>query len=519
MKTILSKVHYIITLLGTRPEWFLILLLLANVWLIFSLDFYQTLDGPAHFYNSKIIGSLLQNHPEISKWYQLNTGIVPNYTSYGLLMLLSAIFSSSLANKIVILLLTSVPPLLGFSLFKKRFSNGSFWALFLVPMSFTSALQMGFFNFSLGVIALLFYLFFLFKKDLFKPINIVWNFLFTLILLYTHAYVFVMGLFCLVGTVITSSLASPFHWKSLFQSKYLYLFGLSAVPSVVLFVIFNWQHPSFDEQYLDVAVLVEQLVNFTSIVSHHTAEETPFTRVVFFLLLGAVVLKFLSAFGLKNSAFSARDYVFLVVILLLIIFYFTTPDYVGYAGFLSRRHQWYIVFFMLLFLVSFQLPNVVKVAVGIALVFIHVELLQIISKYQQPFQDMSQELFEAAEHVPENAVIYPFHYHSAYEASHASNILGWQKNVIILDNYEANMDYFPVMWRSADMPAIEKRNWCHTSAQFPGYPKTSSAQKVTPIYFAYSNDVERWDTLCPTVFTEAKILYQGNHVLMFQENN
>lgn len=519
MKTILSKLHHIITLLGTRPEWFLIAMIAANAWLIFSLDFYQTLDGPAHFYNSKIIVALLQNHPEISEWYQLNTGIVPNYTSYGLLILLTSLFSSSLANKLVILLLTSVPPILGFFLFKKRFSNGSFWALFLVPMAFTSALQMGFFNFSLGVIALLFYLFFLFKKDLFRPINLVINLLFTLILLYTHAYVFVMGLFCLVGTVISSSLTVPFNLKSIFQSKYVYLFGLSAVPSVVLFIIFNWQHPSFDEQYLDFAVLVDELVNFTSIVSHHTAEETPFTRLIFILLSGSVIVKLFSIFRLKSSSLSAKDYLFLAVILLLIIFYFTTPDYVGYAGFLSRRHQWYIVFFMLLFLVSFQLPNVVKVAVSITLVVIHVELLLIINKYQQPFQKMSYELFEAAQQVPENAVIYPFHYHSAYEASHASNILGWQKNVIILDNYEANMDYFPVMWRSTDMPAITKRNWCHTSAQFPGYPKTTSAQKVTPIYFAYSNDIERWDTLCPTVFTETEILYQGNHVLMFQEKN
>jgi hypothetical protein len=488
----------------------------VNGFLIFSLDHYQTLDGPAHFYNAHLILALLNDQPFLQDWFQLNSGIVPNYSIYLFIMALNALFEGPTANKILVFLLTSLPGVLGYFVFKKSIFKENSLALFFFPMAFTSALQMGFFNFSLGVIALLFYLLFLFQRKLFTPINVFWNFLFAFVLLYTHAYVFVMAMFCLVGTVITSTLKNHSSIRSIFQNKYLYFFGLSAVPAAAIFILFTLDHPSFNEQYIPFSELLERLFNFSALVSHHSFYETPYTRGVLLILIALLGFNFFKVFGLRMISFSKEAVVFAIVIFLLLIFYFFTPDSVGYAGFLSRRHQWYIVFFLVLLLATLPISKPIKTIIGFLLIYIHIQLLLVIHHYQQPFQAMNNDLFEVSEIIPENTVVYPFHFSSAYEAGHASNVLGWNRNLVILDNYEAGMDYFPIMWNTESMPQVTLPNWCDERGQHPGFPKTESKLQVTPIFMAYSNKKENWDTLCPAVFQNSLVVYKSDHILLFE---
>lgn len=516
MAHILLKIQAIANFIGGRIWLLAALMLLSNAILIFSLDFYQTLDGPAHFYNTNLILALLDGNSTIENWYQLNSEIVPNYTSYLLISVLNSFFSTAIANKILVFLLASLPGVLGFILFRKYVFKDSVWALFLFPMGFTSALQMGFFNFSLGVITLLVYLFFLFRENLLKPVNLFWNALFCFLLLYTHAYVFAVAMLLLAGTVIVRILKSSNTLKSLFQNGYLYGFGLSAVPAAVTFVRFALNHPSFNEVYLPWSQLVEQLVNFSAIVSHHSYFETPYTRSITLLVIGLIALRMLKVYGLRMAQLEKQDVAFLLIALLLLVLYFFTPDSVGYAGFLSRRHQWYFVFLLILFLATGQLSKPLKALLGIALVYIHIQLLLVINEYQQPFQALNTDFLKLETVIPDHAVIYPLDFSSAYEAGHASNILGSNRNIVLLDNYEASMDYFPVIWNRSSLPAVSLQNWCNEEAKHPSFPKVDSKLRVVPTYLAYSNDEENWEELCPAAFQNAKVIFKSKHILLFE---
>ena len=516
MAHILLKIQAIANFIGGRIWLLAALMLLSNAILIFSLDFYQTLDGPAHFYNAHLILTLLDGNSPIENWYQLNHEIVPNYTSYLLISTLNGLFSTAIANNLLVFLLASLPGILGLILFRKSVFKDSVWALFLFPMGFTSALQMGFFNFSLGVITLLLYLFFLFRKNLFRPANLFWNALFGFLLLYTHAYVFVIAMLLLAGTVIVRILKPSKTLTSLFQNGYLYGFGLSAVPAGLVFILFALNHPSFNEVYLTWTELIEQLVNFSAIVSHHSYFETPYTRAILLLVIGLMGFRLVKIYGLRMAELKKQDVAFLFIALLLLVFYFFTPDSVGYAGFLSRRHQWYFVFLLILFLATGKLSKPLKALLGIVLVYMHVQLLLVINQYQQPFQGLNKDFSKVETIIPDHAVIYPLDFSSAYEAGHASNILGSNRNIILLDNYEASMDYFPVIWNRSSMPSINVQNWCNEKAKHPGFPKVDSELQVVPTYMAYSNDEEDWEVLCPAVFQNAKVIFKSKHVLLFE---
>ena len=59
----------------------------------------------------------------------------------------------------------------------------------------------------------------------------------------------------------------------------------------------------------------------------------------------------------------------------------------------------------------------------------------------------AKEYFSVSGHVREGSIVLPVCYSVNWLHSNLSNYLGAEKNVVLLDNYEAAMSHFPTMWK------------------------------------------------------------------------
>jgi hypothetical protein len=62
------------------------------------------------------------------------------------------------------------------------------------------------------------------------------------------------------------------------------------------------------------------------------------------------------------------------------------------------------------------------------------------------------ELDDARELVPENSVVLTLNHHFNWLYTHASNYIGADKPVVMLENYEAPTGFFPLVWNRANLP-------------------------------------------------------------------
>ena len=101
--------------------------LFLNTLILFSNQYFVTLDGGSHNYNANIISELLFNDKSYyHKFYELNKELLPNSFSYCLFILFKKFFTFSFAEKALILihLIYAVPVL---SLSKMQWGGQDFW--------------------------------------------------------------------------------------------------------------------------------------------------------------------------------------------------------------------------------------------------------------------------------------------------------------------------------------------------------------------------------------------------------
>jgi hypothetical protein len=77
----------------------------------------------------------------------------------------------------------------------------------------------------------------------------------------------------------------------------------------------------------------------------------------------------------------------------------------------------------------------------------HKEIIQVLGKD-------AQSIHIAGEYIDENKVLLPVNLTNHWLEGHFSNYLGVDKPMIILENYEANVGWFPVRWNSEGFPNL-----------------------------------------------------------------
>jgi hypothetical protein len=121
---------------------------LAPIW---SVRYLPTADGPSHVYNAWLIGELIRGNHLAQRWFTVDWRPYPNWTGHAVLAIFVRIFPPPIAEKllvsgIVILFLCAIWRWSGVAADRRREC-----AFFAVPFAYHMLLQMGFYNFALGI--------------------------------------------------------------------------------------------------------------------------------------------------------------------------------------------------------------------------------------------------------------------------------------------------------------------------------------------------------------------------------
>jgi hypothetical protein len=407
---------------------------------IFSMDYLITLDGPNHLYNSKIFNRMVSGDTFSIEYFQMNPSVTPNYASFLLLSILLYFFNNVIALKVFhILLVASF--IFGFYLWnqQKKLKNNLGLIVLVLPLIYSFVFFSGFYNFILGIILMFFILYFNEKNTKITFSKYIWLSLLLLILYLFHSIVFAFtGLALLIY-----ELQNFFVLKSMpkLLLKKLTLLFITALPCVLLSLTFMNSRTS-EITYLPFDVLI-----------NHFAKGFTLTSISFLgwllkvIFLGALfVLSLFYLFKKLKTRFEQYDYLVITSFTLLLL-YFIIPDSVGFASVFSVRIAYCFWLFLIAWIIRIPIKNyILKVGLYVlSLSFLSVQVYDNIH-FWQPLNSATKQVLEANQFIKEESVVYPIFASNVWEHFHISNILGLEKNILILENSAARQDYFPLKY-------------------------------------------------------------------------
>jgi len=132
-------------------KWFFFLLLALSLVYVWLQPAFITMDGPAHLYNSSLLKKYAYSE-FIRSFLNRNQPLLPNYLTHLLLQWMLPVFDFQVAEKILVSLIVLLLPLSFRWLIVTYTKEVPFFSFLIFPLVFTNLLQLGFFNFSLGLI-------------------------------------------------------------------------------------------------------------------------------------------------------------------------------------------------------------------------------------------------------------------------------------------------------------------------------------------------------------------------------
>jgi len=360
--------------------------LIFNILLLLTVQFYPSMDGPCHLYNSNIICHLLKGDSSfISNYYTLNKAVIPNWTSYIVLSMFNLFLPAWFAEKILIILyFTGL--VISFRLLIKQLSPQNLsLSIFVIPFAYSFLFHLGFYNYSVSFIFLFLTLYYWLKhyetKSLFKY---VWLLL-LIFLTYLSAILtfFFLG-FCLGLFIIAFSIKDYYDGKHYLlivkkTAKEITFLLIASLPGLLFSAIFIKSASFFpsNEQYT-VGELLKWLNDVRCLIVYNYAGEEKLTEQFLHIAIAIVSISFFIRFYNKGKVFAIRTLrksdIFLIPALLALLLFFIIPNG-NNAGMMSDRFCLLAYMFFIIWVASQPLPRQVSKVFMLLIIIIHVGLL------------------------------------------------------------------------------------------------------------------------------------------------
>ncbi len=450
-------------------------LIILPIWLATGI---YTYDGPAHLYNARQLWEILfENNAWLTNFYALNSGL-DNWLVHGMLMFLQAAFGAVLAEKLWLSFYVLVF-IYGFRQWMLYMQQTALsWWVFALPYFFN--LLMGQYSFALSV-ALLPY--FIRHWELFllnsKTKSLLWAALFLLLLYLTH-----MVSFGLAG--LAASLLSCWRntsWQIICKNL-VSLAGIS-LPGILLAWLFVSRNAdAAANQWLPMAERLQYLLDGRSLIGYSYTEDVSWTRLLM------AVFAFLLVIGLwKNRQQAWTTWIWLVIWLVVLLLYLVAPDQAAGGGFIQTRLHILWLLFGIVLLASLQkmqlwyaltLPLVLLMTIRLGA--IHYTANENLAAYRADWE-------KVAAFLPAESSAATFNYSPLWFQHHIHTLVGQDKPILHLSNYEADNNYFPLRWQSTPQLQQWLEVWAATKSMAPCGPDQPLPHKFLPDYiFCYFHE-------------------------------
>ncbi|MCD6066815.1 MAG: hypothetical protein K0S33_1641 [Bacteroidetes bacterium] len=470
-------------------------LLLLNTLPLFTSSNFVTLDGGAHAYNTNIISGLLFDKTSVyHDYYQFNPELVPNWFTHILLVIFKIVLPYSLAEKLLVLLYFILTPFFFRKTVLLMNPDNKTLTYVILPFVHFFMLYLGFFNFCYGILfcfAGIYYWTKTFGNNSFKKWAIM--FLIGCLTYFSHIFPFVVLVMYSLSSVFFNYLR---EYGSSFKSLLSALFLAFLRPMLILLVLFiplflllkNYfdKRPTFGKEiFLTHSDLARQVLGIKPL-QVYGEQEFRFTRIIFiWFAIFAVAVGLIALWNYIRKKWSFRadylkhNFVFLAAVLICLLL--RVPDDDGYGGFISIRiilFIWYFLMFWLavqrikksiqwifvIGLLGVQAPLLMDRVQGVKWVCSEYKNIEGIENFIEPGSTVTQMYFDDAN----------------WLGHHFSNYIGAKKPIVVLDNYEASKEYFPLVWKDDYIPnmLIGKTSTFETCLYWKSNPYNPETKQV-----------------------------------------
>lgn len=469
--------NHLKTILQYLEKLFFVLFMVHHLEPILAFPHFVTHDGPAHLYNSQLINYLLfEKNTALNQYFEFNPNPVPNWAGHFINSIFNTFLPANQAEKMLQLVYMVMLPVSFRLLVKKLMPQNMVLSYLIFPFTYSHVFYMGFYNFSLSLILLILGLLTWVKIE--NATCNLKNFLklsgLFIVMYFSHIYTFAILLGLMLFYILYNGLYRFWHGeksiKPLFYDalrKGGFVILSAVIPLMLAFQHFLQRPVSNKKIYLGFSSLFDNLSDLGPLIGVNPTLETTYTKkilwVLIFLCFAVIVRRFLAYWNSdridsKNTQKKRASHLFhkndfwLVCSFLMLIFYFLMPDGDDFAGYISIRNS--LLFF--LFLVIWLALQKTRIwlqyfAVGLLLTFSN-QLNAIYLDVAESLNTVAIECRELSKNIAPNSTVLPINISDNWLHVHFSNYLGIDQPVVVLQNYECTLDYFPLKWNDSKIP-------------------------------------------------------------------
>lgn len=454
MKIISQKSKFLIKLSKLEPFYFYFFLIL-NLLPVLCFKFFPTVDGPAHLYNSKIIVELFANsNSPINQYFSFNTTINPNWSGHFILSTSLKLFPAFIAEKIILLIYLLGLPLSIRSLLNTYKINNKYLIYFIFPFTYSYLFYFGFYNFNIGLVFLFYGISYWIRYC--ETLNFKRILLLTalsLAICMSHLFIFIFYLFIIFILNTESFIYYLKHKKENIHDFFKRWFFQFICIFPGLLITINFAFTASETKTTSTYLSFKELITSLKYIMPMKGIDYDGYNITSRILLYVFVLFFIyyicqTIYNYsKFKTFTSKNNIWGVLSLLTLILVFILPDfsYVS-VGFISSRLILLFFIFTIIWIASQELPIWLKVILFLTINSINYTSLSHNYKSISTRCAMAKAINDLSLTIKPNSTILPINLSSEKLFTHISNYLGIDKPMIILENYEATLDHFPIKW-------------------------------------------------------------------------
>ena len=448
-------------------------LLLLALSIILIPHFYITGDGASHTYNAKILLDYVRNdHRDFYKeFFQINRTLDPNWTGHLIIGFLLEFLPYWLADK-MIQVLYLICFATGFRfLIRSINTENTFLSFLFFPFAFTLAFQEGFYNYSLALALMCWTLGYFIRNrhSIDQPVKqwILCCLLLVTALSHIMPVVYAMAMILLIWIAENFRLFIPLDFRKL--SQHLARFLLLMMPSLLIIVLFMMKRGTAREPH---PWSVWQ--KFTHFLIFFASQSTRHAEIFPAVACGVLLLAFLLLLFFTRIRVDVQDkmgqgFVYISMLVMSFCSYLACPQSIGGAGSIDIRLAFLPPFFLILYFATKKWSSVARIIFICCSFFISCTFLIIRFPYVMKASRIGEEIMQASDYITDNSVVLNLHFdywqqlpgndslfHHDGSFLHFSDYLGAMpdKHLILLNNYEAEINYFPVNWQAGKNPRL-----------------------------------------------------------------
>jgi hypothetical protein len=489
------------TLLKLEP-WLFLLLVLLSAWPVLSIRYYPTLDGPAHEYNAQLIRFMLGGKGDLlGQYFSFNHEPTPNWIGHALLLVYNSFLPAWLAEKALLLTYFIGLPFTFRYLVRSLAPEKTGLCYLILPFVQTYFLILGFYNFCLALVFLFLGTgFYIRLGNSPSRGKLVLMFFIITCTYFSHLFIFIVLLMALGLIVLVQAIAA--HGDDLRAiarqvfKKAILLLGLAALP-LLLFVFYYFRHLTGTEKtFLPKRELLDMIKHCRPLITFGFNDQVGLSTKSFYVVFGlfflSLFLRFeawrkMKTFREKLLALSHPGDSWLILTAILSVLFCILPDSDGQggyaqAGFISMRLCLLIYLAIIAWLCHQNLPRWLIIFAVVFSSYYHYHSVVYHYQQQEPLSSIAEECHKASEKIQPNSLVLPVFSCSNWLLMHFSNYLGHEKPMVLLENYEATSNYFPLYTPKTKCPDSQLGSSPSEKCDFWWHNPTGKLKKIDYVF-------------------------------------